>query len=157
MVNSSSTANGYGHWFNASGNVCAYASGYVFSEYYPTLNTFSLGQYPGRCAEGKSYTIRQALRYRKNPKEYAQANFVFNITVGGSAATASLRSIEYKDPRLVVGDVNGDGYVDVADIAAIIDAMAGNDQSSASAADVNGDGVVDVADISAVIDIMAGQ
>ena len=76
---------------------------------------------------------------------------------GGSAATASLRSIEYKDPRLVVGDVNGDGYVDVADIAAIIDAMAGNDQSSASAADVNGDGVVDVADISAVIDIMAGN
>ena len=157
LANSNSTANGYGHWFNASGNVCAYASGYVFSEYYPTLNTFSLGQYPGKCAEGKSYTIRQALRYRKNPKEYAQANFVFNITVGGSAATASLRSIEYKDPRLVVGDVNGDGYVDVADIAAIIDAMAGNDQSSASAADVNGDGVVDVADISAVIDIMAGQ
>ena len=50
------------------------------------------------------------------------------------------------------GDVNGDGSVDVADIAAIIDVMAGTPNSSA---DVNSDGTVDVADIAAVIDIMA--
>ena len=51
------------------------------------------------------------------------------------------------------GDVNGDGVVDVADIASIISVMAkgGND----AAADVNNDGVVDVADIATVISIMA--
>lgn len=61
----------------------------------------------------------------------------------------------------ITGDVNGDGSVDVADIATIIDVMAGNGQSSMegvlSPADVNGDGSVDVADIATVIDIMAGN
>ena len=52
------------------------------------------------------------------------------------------------------GDVNGDGAVNVADIAAVISVMAG-DASYGKAADVNGDGKVDVADISAVITIMA--
>jgi cell division GTPase FtsZ len=59
------------------------------------------------------------------------------------------------------GDVNGDGVVDVADIATIIDIMAGNGQSSMGSgqqhADVNGDGTVDVADIAMVISIMAGE
>ncbi len=62
---------------------------------------------------------------------------------------------------VVTGDVNGDGSVDVADIATIIDVMANNGQSSMegapSPADVNGDGSVDVADIATVIDIMAGN
>ena len=53
------------------------------------------------------------------------------------------------------GDVNGDGTIDVADIATIIDAMAG--ATGNSRADVNGDGTIDVADIGAVIDIMAGK
>lgn len=55
----------------------------------------------------------------------------------------------------VVGDVNGDGSVDVADISAIITMMAEGTESDA--ADVNGDGSVDVADISAVITIMANS
>ena len=55
------------------------------------------------------------------------------------------------------GDVNGDGAVDVADIATIIDVMAGNSQEFKNRADVNGDKNVDVADIATVIDIMAGK
>lgn len=55
------------------------------------------------------------------------------------------------------GDVNGDGFVNVADIAAVIDFMADGDISrfSREKADVNGDGKVDVADISALIELMA--
>ena len=51
------------------------------------------------------------------------------------------------------GDVNRDGKVDVADIACIIDTMAGS--TIFDDADVNGDGNVDVADIGSVITIMA--
>ena len=54
--------------------------------------------------------------------------------------------------------MNGDGAIDVADIAAIIDVMAGTTVPDASApgnADVNGDGAVDVADIAKVISLMA--
>ena len=57
-------------------------------------------------------------------------------------------------------DVNGDGSVDVADIATVISVMAGDtvpDASSSGRADVNGDGTVDVADIASVISVMAGQ
>ena len=55
----------------------------------------------------------------------------------------------------VEGDVNGDGAVDVADIATIINVMAGADGDKKNVADVNGDGSVDVADIATVIGIMA--
>lgn len=58
-----------------------------------------------------------------------------------------------KDDDVIVGDVNGDGAVDVADISAIINVMAG--MANWPDADVNGDGTVDVADISRVIIIMA--
>ena len=98
LAQSGSTANGYGHWFDASGMVCPYANGYVYSELATGNWTFYLGQYPGRCAEGSSYTVRQALRYRKNAREYAQANFTFNITVGGNAPSVSLRTIDYANP-----------------------------------------------------------
>jgi hypothetical protein len=54
-------------------------------------------------------------------------------------------------------DVNGDGVVDVADIATVISVMAnvGADPASARDNDVNGDGVVDVADIATIISVMA--
>ena len=65
-----------------------------------------------------------------------------------------------KPTQPVAGDVNGDGSVDVADIAAVISVMAGDtlgEERLADAADVNGDGSVDVADIAAIISIMAGE
>ncbi|MBO7140467.1 MAG: hypothetical protein J6W19_07865 [Prevotella sp.] len=61
---------------------------------------------------------------------------------------------------VLLGDVNADFSVDVADIASVIDVMAtgsGIANPLQQAADVNKDGTVDVADISAVIDIMAGK
>lgn len=53
------------------------------------------------------------------------------------------------------GDVNSDGVVDVADIASVIDCMAGNTSVNRERADANGDGIVDVADIATIIDLMA--
>ena len=64
------------------------------------------------------------------------------------------------DGTAIKGDVNGDGSVDVADIATVISIMAGeilHDCSPASSPDVNGDGTVDVADIASIITIMAAS
>ena len=106
LENSKSTANGYGHWFNASGEVCDYSFGYIYSEFDPASLSFYIGQYPGNCAEGSAYTVRQALRYRKNGSSYAQALFVFNIVVG-PVASVSLRSLDYNDPTTgIPGIVN---------------------------------------------------
>ena len=85
-------------------------------------------------------------------------------TWGGPTMVIHGMEDELGTPALL-GDVNGDGTVDVADIAAIIDVMAGvsfNPNANPEAdnnhkADVNGDVSVDVADIAMVIDIMAGN
>ncbi|MBO4822370.1 MAG: DUF4859 domain-containing protein [Prevotella sp.] len=98
LSQSGSTANGYGHWFNAQGMVTSYANGYIFSEFDPSALSFTIGQYPSRSAEGAQYTIRQTLRYRKNASSYANANFIFHVTVGGSITSSNLQSIDYADP-----------------------------------------------------------
>ena len=99
LAQSGSTANGYGHWFDATGAVIDYANGTLYSEFLAAPLAFILGQYPGRMQAGKTYTVRQALRYRKATK-YATATFVFNVTPG-SAESATLTSIEYTDPTLL--------------------------------------------------------
>jgi len=102
LIQSGSTANGYGHWFTAAGGVIDYASSAsrLFSEFTPSTLTFSIGQYPGRCSEGSKYTIRQTLRYHQKGNVYANANFVFNITVGGTVSSATLTGIDYTNPTL---------------------------------------------------------
>ena len=62
---------------------------------------------------------------------------------------------DFEDNHAANADVNGDGAVNVADIGAIIDVMAGSTEIPYASADVNGDGNVDVADIGTVISVMA--
>lgn len=53
------------------------------------------------------------------------------------------------------GDVNGDGKVDISDIVAVINTMAG-DETYKETADVNGDETADISDVVMIINIMAG-
>ncbi len=81
-------------------------------------------------------------------------------TLRSPAATSwtSYSSITIKTAK--PGDVNGDNFIDVADIATVIDVMAGGSGIAnplQQAADVNHDGTVDVADIAAIIDTMAAN
>ena len=54
------------------------------------------------------------------------------------------------------GDVNLDGDVNISDIVAVINTMAG-DTTFKATADVNGDNAIDISDIIAIINIMAEQ
>ena len=54
---------------------------------------------------------------------------------------------------IIMGDVNRDLEVNIADVNAAIDIILGGNSSSI-AADVNGDGEINIADINAVIDII---
>jgi len=99
LVKSASTANGYGHWFSQTGSVCAYANGYVYSEYTPSTSTFYIGQYPKKCSSGTIYTISQAFRYKRTHNgntEDAKGVFVFRVKPG-SAASVNLVSVEYDE------------------------------------------------------------
>jgi len=52
------------------------------------------------------------------------------------------------------GDINGDGEVDVADVAQLIKAVLGTATASTDVADINGDTVIDVADVSMLINMI---
>ena len=88
---------------------------------------------------------------------------VFNVTADDGETTFTQRFgvAITGGGKAIRGDVNRDGTVDVADIAAVIDVMAAATTtpgtSAAGSADVNGDGTVDVADIATIITIMAGE
>ena len=58
--------------------------------------------------------------------------------------------------EILVGDVNGDGKVNVSDVSALINMIMGLTAMDQSAADVNGDGYVNVSDVSALINLILG-
>lgn len=97
LIQSGSTANGYGHWFNSTGGVTNWGNNsYVFSEFDPFQLSFFVGQYPNACKVGTTYTIRQALRYKKGEQE-AIATFVFNIHPDNNRAGAELTDIQLEE------------------------------------------------------------
>lgn len=109
--------------------------GYTPGEIPLSINTEGL-------SKGK-HTFYYRVCYSQNPSD---ANATFGETVS--------MTFELKD---LIGDVNGDGNVDVADIACVIDCMAGSQTVNKTAADVNQDNTVDVADIATIISIMAAN
>lgn len=81
-LNATITANGYGQWFDANGNVISWGEeAIVFSEYDSNGFTFSLGQYPDHCSTGDEFTIKQSLVYEYETGKTVQATFVFHITI----------------------------------------------------------------------------
>lgn len=81
-LNATTTANGYGHWFDADGDVINWGSeAILYSEFDASNFTFTLGQYPTHVASGDQYTIKQALVYEYESGATVQATFVFNITL----------------------------------------------------------------------------
>ena len=93
-------------------------------------------------------------------------NYVYDIvTLNTVAADGTsmvrvlevLREIGGKAPLL--GDVNGDGVVDVTDVTMLIDAVLDNssEEFRADRADINADGMMDVTDVSLLIGIALGS
>ena len=66
-----------------------------------------------------------------------------------------LDNIQIVDQHLL-GDVTGDGKVDISDVNAIINMMLGKAEPTA-AGEVTGDGKIDISDVNAVINIMLGK
>ncbi|MBQ8675750.1 MAG: DUF4859 domain-containing protein [Bacteroidaceae bacterium] len=104
VVNGTSTANGYGHWFNASGNVCPYSgTSYVFSELNTSTLAFNIGQYPGRCRNGQVYQLGQAFRYKDANGNIGVAKLIFHIYIGG--VPTDIEAVTTHEGRSVAGSV----------------------------------------------------
>ena len=90
-------------------------------------------------------------------KGLSEGEHQFVIRVKNTAGTWS--GLYYIPFEIVYkpGDANGDDKVNVGDIMAVINYMAGQTEGiDKKVADVNGDGKVNVGDIMAIINIMAG-
>lgn len=61
---------------------------------------------------------------------------------------------DYPDPDPIIGDVNGDEEVNIADVNLLIDIILGGEDNTEGRSDVNSDGEANIADINAVIDII---
>ena len=72
------------------------------------------------------------------------------VTTDGSNLSASC-AVTVKNPS--IGDVNGDGMVNIADVTSLIDILISGAIAPISA-DVNGNGVVNIADVTELIDML---
>lgn len=106
VVNSGSTANGYGHWFTKTGNVCSWGNdSYVYSELDATTLTFTIGQYPNHCKNGEVYQLGQGFRYKDNDGNVATAKFIFHIYIGG--VPAGINTPQISQGKEAVYDLSG--------------------------------------------------
>ncbi|HEY4788779.1 MAG TPA: DUF4859 domain-containing protein [Bacteroidales bacterium] len=72
------TADGFGHWFDASGDVCSWGDNdKLFSMLDPATFSFTIGQHPKHLKTGDKYKIIQAIK-----KGDYRVAFVFDVTVG---------------------------------------------------------------------------
>jgi hypothetical protein len=62
-----------------------------------------------------------------------------------------------KTPSAIVGDVNGDGSVNAADVTALYKFILNGDTTFIATSDVNGDNSINAADVTAVYSIILGS
>ncbi|WP_431294423.1 DUF4859 domain-containing protein [Pedobacter sp. P26] len=68
-LNPTTTANGYGHWFDGAGKVTSFgANARVFSEFDAQNFRYKAGQYPGRLSSGDKFQMREMLIYTPPPE-----------------------------------------------------------------------------------------
>jgi hypothetical protein len=84
------------------------------------------------------------------PRGYAYLSLNTSATGGATTILTNLSGDS------TVGDVNGDGRVNVSDVSALINMILGITPMDQTAGDVNGDGRVNVSDVSALINIILG-
>lgn len=133
--------------------------------------SFTVSVKPAAAAAGRTLTIQSSspqILSTEASSIVLDSEGKAVVTVNGelpgmAALTFAVEGYDVKATTVVsvnnykLGDVNHDYVINVADIANIIDMMAGCECFIAGEADVNGDGAIDVADIAAIISIMAGE
>ena len=111
-------------------------------------------------ASGENITFKvfdKTENSESSPITFDAVTFTNDATIGEASAPLALkRSV---DAPYVMGDVNGDGFIDVADISAVTNNILGKTNSVfiKEAADMNTDGYIDVSDISAITNIILGK
>lgn len=111
--------------------------------------------------KGNKVKKLSAISYRR------ETDFVDNngVALGDHAPVVvkfGLALYEEVDNTLILGDVNKDGQISIADVTALVNIILGKDNTSPYiydhvAADVNQDGSISIADVTALVNIILGK
>ena len=123
------------------------------------------------CSELKTITVNSSwstASVTQSDRMFAQCSSI----VGGAGTTYNSNHIDKEYARIdggpskpgyftsssagILGDVNGDGRVNVSDVTTLINMILGITPMDETRADVNGDGRVNVSDVTALINIILG-
>ena len=103
--------------------------------------------------------IRDAYNLEDHPEFFGQKAMVYGVITKyfGIAGVKTVTEIIIGEdqPEPLKGDVNGDEKVDISDVVAVINTMAG-ETTFKDTSDVNNDGKTDISDVVMIINIMAG-
>lgn len=77
---------------------------------------------------------------------------VRGVQNGTLSAASNEVIVTLPDFQTVRGDVDGDGFVNISDVTALIDLLLGGENVFNEAADVDGDNIVNISDVTALID-----
>ena len=107
------------------------------------------------AASGETVTIKV---YDKAKGRAVRINESFSFLSQGQEGEPS-SPVNLTMKMYTLGDVNDDGFIDIADVTSVLAIMAGKGGSNLinEAADVNEDGYIDIADVTSVLSIMAGK
>lgn len=151
----------FGASFNAIYNLYK-AYMFVSSELLTTtkISTESIAWYDiSKCAtNGQHYGLYFTLEKDQDVYIGFQANLASGSAQQEFRADGVVlyRYADSEEVSYKTGDVNRDGLVDISDIVAVINTMAG-DTTFEATADVNGDETTDISDVVMIINIMAGS
>ena len=120
----------------------------------------SVGKYTSvGYADIRCLSFRQAREDLDGDGSSSYENYMCVHYVDGTTADFNLNGMKiilFDKQTCLSGDVNSDGSVDISDVVAIINSMAGNSSYQKRLCDVNADYNVDISDVVNIINIMAG-
>ena len=101
-----------------------------------------------------------AIHFLNDPQFIWRIGVQVYYTVDGVRNSSDIVYLEVNDaPAYLLGDVNANHAVTIADVTALIDFLLGNPPAryDERAADVNGNGDVSISDVTALIDLLLGS
>jgi len=123
------------------------------------------GYVPNTISDASTYL--SAGLYQVGPVEVTVDNGTLTIGVKKETLVANDWTVLdnfrllYLGPAYILGDVNHDGYITIADVTALVNIILGSDSTEPytydhQAADVNQDGSITIADVTALVNIILG-
>lgn len=107
--------------------------------------------------KSSAYLGENVLNIKKLPKTGQKVYLLLEDITTGWGAYSAVKSLDI--PGIVkLGDVNGDGTVNIGDVVKLLDLITAGETVDPAVGDINGDGVVNIGDVVKLLDLVtAGE